>query len=221
MKKEYTKDTLIQVVSNCNTMRQVLLEFNRNQSAFSYRSLRKKLVEWDINIEHFLTNSQVTKKLYAEGKLKKIKSEDLFVENSSSGRSTIKKRILDEKLIPYQCFKCSNKGEWMGETISLILDHKNGVNNDHRLENLRFTCPNCDATLETHCQGSKALKLKEPKIDKRKLSPDRINMRKVVWPTKIVLGDLLISHSYTSLARAYGVSDTTIRTWCKKYGLLV
>ncbi|HEU5063515.1 MAG TPA: hypothetical protein VFT79_10245, partial [Solirubrobacterales bacterium] len=35
--------------------------------------------------------------------------------------------------------------------MSLILDHINGVRDDHRLENLRMVCPNCAATLDTHC----------------------------------------------------------------------
>ena len=35
--------------------------------------------------------------------------------------------------------------------MSLILDHINGVPNDHRIENLRIVCPNCAATLDTHC----------------------------------------------------------------------
>jgi hypothetical protein len=35
--------------------------------------------------------------------------------------------------------------------MALILDHINGVPDDNRLENLRIVCPNCAATLETHC----------------------------------------------------------------------
>jgi hypothetical protein len=27
----------------------------------------------------------------------------------------------------------------------------NGVNNDNRIENIRIVCPNCNATLDTHC----------------------------------------------------------------------
>lgn len=38
----------------------------------------------------------------------------------------------------------------MGKPLVLILDHKNGVNNDNRLENLRFVCSNCDSQLETY-----------------------------------------------------------------------
>ena len=35
--------------------------------------------------------------------------------------------------------------------MGLILDHINGVRDDNRLGNLRIVCPNCAATLDTHC----------------------------------------------------------------------
>jgi hypothetical protein len=35
--------------------------------------------------------------------------------------------------------------------MSLVLDHINGESDDNRLENLRMVCPNCAATLDTHC----------------------------------------------------------------------
>jgi hypothetical protein len=35
--------------------------------------------------------------------------------------------------------------------MSLIIDHINGVGDDNRLENLQIVCPNCAATLDTHC----------------------------------------------------------------------
>jgi hypothetical protein len=35
--------------------------------------------------------------------------------------------------------------------MALILDHINGIGNDHRMDNLRIVCPNCAATLDTHC----------------------------------------------------------------------
>jgi hypothetical protein len=46
---------------------------------------------------------------------------------------------------------CGQGELWNGRWMSMILDHVNGVPDDNRLTNLRIVCPNCAATLETHC----------------------------------------------------------------------
>ena len=63
----------------------------------------------------------------------------------------IKKTIIRDKLIPYICSECGNTGEHLGKSLSLHLDHINGENKDHRLENLRFLCPNCHSQTPTYC----------------------------------------------------------------------
>ena len=45
---------------------------------------------------------------------------------------------------------CGNTGEWLGKVMPLELDHINGKNNDHRIENLRWLCPNCHAITDTY-----------------------------------------------------------------------
>jgi RNA polymerase subunit RPABC4/transcription elongation factor Spt4 len=49
--------------------------------------------------------------------------------------------------------------EWNGKVLTLQVDHINGVNDDHRLENLRFLCPNCHSQTPTYA-GSNALNRK-------------------------------------------------------------
>lgn len=86
----------------------------------------------------------------------KYSLEEILVENSNyNNRTSLKKRILDEKLLEYKCALCGNTGEWMGKELSLQLDHKNGKNNDHRLKNLRFLCPNCHSQTETYAGKNK------------------------------------------------------------------
>ena len=46
--------------------------------------------------------------------------------------------------------KSGNEGKWQGQDLSLQLDHINGVNNDHRVKNLRFLCPNCYSQTDTY-----------------------------------------------------------------------
>ena len=80
-----------------------------------------------------------------------ISSKELFIKDSQyRNRHRLKTRVLKTGKIPYRCFKCGNKGKWQGKKLTLVLDHKNGVKLDHRLENLRFVCPNCDSQLPTY-----------------------------------------------------------------------
>ena len=76
--------------------------------------------------------------------------EEVLVENSTYNRQSVKKRIIDNDVLPYICNICSLPPVWKGEPMCLILDHINGKNDDHRLENLRFVCHNCDSQLETY-----------------------------------------------------------------------
>lgn len=76
--------------------------------------------------------------------------EDVFVENSTYARHRLKERIIKQELIPYECSVCGMPPEWQGKPMSFVLDHINGINNDNRLENLRFVCHNCDSQLPTY-----------------------------------------------------------------------
>lgn len=73
----------------------------------------------------------------------------MFTENSHIDRSSIKYRLIKRKLIPYKCEICGLEHNWNNQEIVLVLDHKNGISNDHRLDNLRFLCPNCNSQQST------------------------------------------------------------------------
>ena len=67
----------------------------------------------------------------------------------------LKNRLYKEGIKKRECELCGQDEIWKGKKISLILVHKNGIFNDNRLKNLRIVCPNCNATLETHCGRNK------------------------------------------------------------------
>lgn len=86
----------------------------------------------------------------------KYSLEEILIENSSyTNRTRLKIRLLKEHLIEYKCAICGNKGEWNNQPLTLQLDHINGINNDNRIENLRFLCPNCHSQTETYSGRNK------------------------------------------------------------------
>lgn len=149
----------------------VLQKLNLSTSSGNYKVLKRFINENKLSVDHFLNRKETALKLFKDGKLNKTPVEEAFAKDSTYARYALKRRIIQEDLIVYECSFCKNKGEWMGNKISLILDHINGVRNDNRLINLRFVCPNCNAALPTHCRGQKGLEVKR---DKRKDYLERV-----------------------------------------------
>lgn len=105
--------------------------------------IKEKIIELNLDITHF--------NKYSKASLAKRNRplEEILVENSNyTNNSSLKKRLLEEGLLKYECYEC-HISEWNGKPLSLQLDHINGNNSDNRLENLRFLCPNCHSQTET------------------------------------------------------------------------
>lgn len=94
---------------------------------------------------------------------RKRPDHEVFVINSDYARHHIKKRVIEQKLVPYECFLCKNAGEHNGKNLVLQLDHVNGVNDDNRIENLRFLCPNCHSQEDTYAAKNRKNPRRKPK----------------------------------------------------------
>ncbi len=110
--------------------------------------------------------------LLEHNKKRTLPLEQVLVENSSYARHHVKRRVLKEKLLEYKCQCCGLGDEWNGKPIVLQLDHINGVNNDHRIENLRFVCPNCHTQQDTYSAKNRFNSLRQPKkyVTKKNIS---------------------------------------------------
>lgn len=47
------------------------------------------------------------------------------------------------------CEECGQGATWNGKKLTMQIDHINGNNADHRLENLKVLCPNCHTQTPT------------------------------------------------------------------------
>jgi hypothetical protein len=124
--------------------------------------------------------------------------------------------------------------------MALILDHLNGNSTDGRLENLQIVCPNCAATLDTHC-GRKNRRDRTPRaciwcggdfipkypthrycshacgIQSRGPREPRPDRHKVERPPYEQLMAEVESMSFVAIGRKYGVSDNAVRKWIRRY----
>ena len=81
---------------------------------------------------------------------KKIPIDEILLGKHPQYQSNkLRIRLIQEKIFEHKCYCCGNT-EWQKNPIPLELEHKNGVSNDHRLENLTLLCPNCHSFTSTY-----------------------------------------------------------------------
>ena len=115
-----------------------------DKSAGNYGTIRHHIRRLQLDIRHFDGQSWIARK----GKPGILPLESILTENSTYKTYHLSKRLIAEGIKPYKCEGCGLI-EWMSQPITLELDHINGINNDHRLENLRLLCPNCHSLTPT------------------------------------------------------------------------
>lgn len=223
MKDKYKKENLEKTVFISFSVREICRNLKMTQTGRNTVTIKKYIKLHNISTDHFISKEQNLKNIHFNNT---IPINEVLIENSNYYNSTgLKKKLLVNNLLIYKCAICGNSGVWNNNPISLQLDHINGVNNDNRLENLRFLCPNCHSQTETFCGKNlsmKTLKEKQKIINKgytdKQLSAYYKN-RKVERPLQEVLESNLKNGNFVSVGVLYNVSDNCIRKWCKYYNL--
>ena len=146
--KEISDKEFIELIKNSTNIKEVLfkLGYTTVGNSWGYSQIKERMLILNLTPYDFKGKSEL-----ARLQNKKVKTEDLF-NNKKHPRVVIRRRIIKENLIPYKCAICGIDS-WNGKKLSLELDHINGINNDNRIENLRFLCPNCHSQTITY--GSK------------------------------------------------------------------
>ena len=221
---KYEKEFFTSLVRNSNNLSDIARKLNLSTLSGNRSSIKKYIALYDVDISHFKTD-------YSTRTIKKIPIHEILVSESTYCTNNLKKRLYSEGFKEHTCELCGQDEIWNGRKMSLILDHINGINNDHRIENLRIVCPNCDATLPTYC-GKNISKIKKiikdsykynycscgKKINKQSLHCKKcssILLRKVERPEYDILIDDVNKFGYRNTGKKYGVSDNTIKNWLK------
>ena len=199
-------------------MSELLGYFWMENKGGNYKTCRKRISELQIDTSHFLKRTDSSN--YSR-RVTKTKLIDKLTVNSNYNRYHLKKLLIKYDLIKYECSKCKNNGIWENEKLTLQLEHKNGISNDNRIENLTFLCPNCHSQTNTFAGRSfNKHKIKPSDINPNWRNNPKYSTRKVVRPTKEILEIELKTNTLVSLGKKYRVSDNAVRKWCKTYGLI-
>lgn len=196
-------------------------------------TLKRWVADWGISTAHFDHDAE---RSYSRSAVYPL--EQILRERSTYSRGKLKQRLYDARLKERRCELCGQGEIWQGRPMSLILDHINGVRDDHRLDNLRIVCANCNATLDTHC-GRKLRfdprtcvrcgKTFQPKYGRHRYcsracgqhgtgrAGPRHDLRRVERPPYDELVALIAATSYCAVGRRYGVSDNAVRKWVRAY----
>ena len=221
------KEELEDIVKNAVTLAEVLrkLQLDPHGSGSRYRSLKERFKEDNIDYSHIVLGqfSNQGRKFPT----KAVPLEEVMVENSTYSRGTLKKRLLKDGILENKCNECGQNEEWNGQRLVMILDHINGINNDHRLENLRMLCPNCNSQQKTfagkrnkkyyYCKkcGNEIIKRSKSKLCKSCYGlfyvPKKVKNR----PSREQLLKEVENTNFCAVGRKYGVSDNAIRKWLK------
>lgn len=155
---ELTDEQFISIIKNSTTIAEVLfkLGYSTKGNSWGFSIVRRRMDELNLSSSDFKGKS-----VYLKQK-KQIEEKDILKPNCKHTRAVLRRFVLRNNLIPYKCAICGCV-EWQGKTLSLELDHINGINNDNRLENLRFLCPNCHSQTTTY--GSRNQQINESKYD--------------------------------------------------------
>ena len=238
--------TLQTYLDESNTLKQVIVEKlgmkMQVPQGMHYKRLKKRIKQDNLDTTKFQQNHETYMKSMVGSLSKEHKKDDseCFKQNSDHARSGVKRRILANKTIPHECALCKSGPSWNGQELALELDHINQINNDNRIENLRFLCPNCHSQVTNAHRKSKKKTTKDiltnlcecgnvkwKKSYRCRKCSSKHNVKVARGFTrrfdqsKEELEVVLKQHNYNMRAagRHYGVSDNAIRKRCRSLGL--
>lgn len=157
---ELTDEQFVEIIKNSTNISEVLfkLGYSVAGNSWGFAQVRKRMTDLNLDQSMFKGKSAMAAKLQSM----KLSAKDLLKPNCKHNRNITRRYIISNELLPYKCAICG-LSEWNGKTLSLELDHINGINNDNRLENLRFLCPNCHSQTTTY--GSRNQQRNESKYE--------------------------------------------------------
>ena len=224
----YSKDELNEIVKKSYSIKEVIKKLGyKTSNGSNSNTVMKRIKKYNISTEHFTYKTRIDRN-----------KDNVFCINSTATQATLRKwykKISDDSL----CEICGQDKIWNDKPLSMTLDHIDGDNHNNELSNLRWICPNCGSQLPTFAGRNNKKRIdyipvKDRKRKKKicpvcnineinkssKMCKDcRMKENRLSWPSKEDLEKLIYEKSFVQIGKIYGVTDNTVRKWCKVYEL--
>jgi hypothetical protein len=145
MKHHYDKQNLEKICKESHSYAQCLKKMNIVPSGGNYKTLKRHIKKYNIDISHFTHQSwNKGKTIGPKRDIADYLSNEQFITSWK-----LKNRLLKEEIFQAKCYDCENI-TWNGFPIPLELHHIDGNSENNNLDNLLLLCPNCHAQTDNY-----------------------------------------------------------------------
>ncbi len=153
-RRRYTDQAIIDTVRVSYSIAQVLKALCLSPTGANYQAMYANFGRLSLDTSHFTGQGHLKGKRHSWTPSRPL--SEILVENSTYiGTCHLKIRLLKAGYLRNRCSVCGSDPVWQGAPLVMVLDHINGNNSDHRLENLRLLCPNCNSQQPTFAGKNK------------------------------------------------------------------
>ena len=147
-KVKYSRELLADAAKDSYSIAQVIRKLGLKQSGGNHSHIKRRLDKYEIDISH------MTGQGWQRGaaSTNRLSWQEVLQYDRIKGRkehSYRLRRALIESGILHICNICGNGGEWLGNKLTLQIDHIDGNPINNIRNNLQFLCPNCHSQTET------------------------------------------------------------------------
>lgn len=144
-RKAWNETTFRDAVKTSFTITEVLNKIGLSPRGNNFSRVKKYAETHGVDTSHFKGRAIA----FEMAKVKR-KEEEIFCENSTVSKATLRKYLRLKK--PVICVGCGISDTYNSKPIVLQVEHINGISNDNRLFNLEWRCPNCHSQTKTFCR---------------------------------------------------------------------